>query len=96
MSLRDEMADDLDAFFDVDEFAVEATVAGASVYGLFDRPHAETIEVSGYSPALYCKTSDVNAVVEGTEVTVDGTDYTVVGIELDGTGVTKLILQEAS
>jgi hypothetical protein len=90
------MADDLDAFFDVDEFAVTAAVAGVSVYGLFDRPHAEDIEVSGYSPALYCKTSDVSAAVEGDAVTVNGTDYTVIGIEDDGTGVTKLILREAS
>ncbi len=95
MSLQDDRAGDLDVFLDTDDFAVTATVAGVSVSALFDRLYGETEEIAGYRPALHCKTTDVSSVAEGDAVTVEGVSYIVAGIEEDGTGITRFVLEEA-
>lgn len=86
---------DLGAFFDPDVFGVEAVFAGlaAPVTVIFDRPSAEALEVSGYAPEIWAKSSDVSAVAVGAAVTVNGTAYTVATIEPDGTGVTRMELE---
>ena len=94
MSIQDQMDDDLDLFFDLEALAVSATVGGATVSGIFDRPYKEDEMVAGYAPVLYCKTSAVTAVVEGTAVVIGGVNYEVAGIQPDGTGVTGLVLQD--
>lgn len=92
-SLLDQMNDDLDLIFDLSAFAREATVGGRTVNGIFDRPYKEETGISGFVPVLYCKSSDVATVAEGTAVVIDGVSYEVVVPQPDGSGVTALVLE---
>ncbi|MHC1697771.1 MAG: hypothetical protein AB9919_06885 [Geobacteraceae bacterium] len=97
--------DDLDIFFG--DFAATATVGiSAPISVIFDAPYKgisiETNEIEGYAPAATAKSSDVAAlsIAHGTAISISGTpgseydgDYTVIGIEPDGQGLTKLILE---
>jgi len=94
MTMKGTLTTDLDTFFNTDEFAVNATINSETVNGVFDNEYIEDIEVSGTSPVFTCKTSDVNDVSQDDPVTIDGTGYHVVSIEPDGTGITKLVLEE--
>lgn len=93
MSLDELLLSDLDTLFDADEFAVEATIGGATVRGILDDEYIEDADIAGTRPVLVCKTADVAAVDQGDTVTIDGTDYEVVIPQPDGTGVTRLVLE---
>jgi hypothetical protein len=95
MSFRNQMDDDLDGMMDLEVFAEQATVGGTVISVIFDDEYGEALGVSGTSPAIWCKSSDVAAVAVGAAVTVGGGSYTVAGIEPDGTGVTVLRLQRS-
>lgn len=95
MSFSNQMDNDLDGMLDLNVFAVSATVAGTVISVMFDAEYGEALGVSGTSPAIWCKSSDVAAVAVGAAVTVGGGSYTVAGIEPDGTGVTVLRLQRS-
>ncbi len=95
MSFSDQMDDDLDAMLDTAVFGLAATVAGTAVNVIFDEAYGEGYDVAGTSPAIWCKTSDVNAAVIGDAVTVNGASYTVSGIEPDGALLTVLRLVDA-
>ena len=97
--------DDLDDFFEVDDFAdlaIFTRVGGSaiSVSGIFDAPQAsrsagDMLEVTAPSPQFLCTSADVMGVSEGDELTVRGVDYTVRVVLTDGTGVTTLILERS-
>jgi hypothetical protein len=95
MGLQDQMDDDLDGMLDLNVFAVSAMVGGTVMSVVFDDEYGEALGVNGTSPAIWCKSSDVASVAVGAAVTVGGGSYTVAGIEPDGTGVTKIRLQES-
>lgn len=92
--------EDLDRFFGLrgSSFAVTATIDGNSVTGIFDHEFV-TIEdglaqVEAEKPVFTCATSDVSAIDHGDTCTVNGTNYLVVSNQPDGTGVSKLLLEE--
>ncbi len=46
------------------------------------------------APAVLAKSSDVSAAVHGTPLVYGGTTYHVIGIEPDGQGMTRLVLEK--
>lgn len=72
---------------------VTATVGGVSVSAIFDNGYNAVMGIDGSTPVITAKSSDVSSAVRGTAVVVDGVSYTVQGIEPDGLGITRLILE---
>jgi len=92
--------EDLTEFFDTNSFAVAATIDGATVNGILDKEYVEVsagrVDIVGYKPTFTCATSDVSDVDNGTMVSISGESeiFTIAHIENDGTGVSKVILEE--
>ncbi len=92
--------ENLDVFFDTDEFAVEATVNAFDMNVIFDLPTMEYVNgeasVEGQKPLIQCKTQDLTDANarRRDEITVDGTDYTISQIRHEGNG-TSLVFLEA-
>jgi len=96
---------DIDMLFE--EFAdATATIGADSISVIFDAPYKgvsiETNEIEAYSPMATVKSTDVAAlsIAHGTSIIISGTPggeydgtYTVIGIEPDGQGTKKLILE---
>ncbi len=89
-------SEDLTAFFDTDGFAVSATVGGGTVVGIFDHAYVEAQGVAGEVPVFLCASSSVSSVAVGDALTVNGQAYAVRAKQADGTGLTRLILEETS
>jgi hypothetical protein len=92
--------ENLDAFFDTEEFAVVATVNAFDLNVIFDLPTMEFVNgeasVEGQHPFLQCKTQDLidaNA-RRRDEITVETTDYVISQIRHEGNG-TSLVFLEA-
>lgn len=94
MSLDDYLIDDLDTFFAADEFGVEAVVDGETINAILDDEYVEDLDVAGTRPILICRTDEVEEVVQGDSVTIGETNYQVIATKPDGTGVTRLVLEE--
>lgn len=98
-----ESAADLAAFFDSDDFGVAATYTpngyphpsskSRTVNGIFDREFAVVGDVESFAPVFLCAGSDVSDVTHGASLRVEEDDYKVRGIEPDGTGMTRLVLE---
>lgn len=76
-----------------------ATVGGVSKDGIFDDAYLDPLGIAGSQPALVCVSADVSTAAQGTAVVVNSVSYTV-GSKADnpedlGTGMTRLLLQEA-
>lgn len=92
--------EDLDAFLNVDEFAVTATVTlhdgtTKAVRGIFDDPYLNAqlgeYEADSSRPRLTCKEADVALVRRGDTVEIDGRVYDVLtSAQPDGTGMALL------
>ncbi|MBL1293073.1 MAG: hypothetical protein COB61_004290 [Thiotrichales bacterium] len=100
-----ESPEDLALFFDPDEFGVEmlySTPANAlthpanavPVVVIFDREFIDFGEVEGFSPAATCPLAHVPGIEHGALLSEAGDLYSVVGIEPDGQGLVRLILEE--
>jgi len=94
------------AFFDTDEFGVAASVTidggGAeTVNGVFDNEYVGVLDgeastpVESTRPVFTVATDDVTGIGHGDSVVISGTTYTVRGVEPDGTGVTRLVMEAA-
>lgn len=94
MRFSNQMDDDLDGMMDLEVFAEQATVGGTVISVIFDDEYGEALGVSGTSPAIWCKSSDVEDVEVGDAVTVGGGSYTVAKPIPDGTGITVLMLKK--
>ena len=88
-------AEDLAPFFDVDDFAVAATLGGNAVTGIFDAAYIEPLGnlVEGASPVFSLPTASAAGAAHGTALVIGATTYKVQGIEPDGTGITVLRLE---
>jgi len=94
--------DDLDAFLQVDDFALEAMVTprgGVSrqIRGVFDEPYFNAelgeYEVDATQPRLTCKAGDVADLRDRDQVTIKGQDYYLLSNpQEDGTGMAVLAL----
>jgi len=94
MNLQSHIESDLNTFFSTDDFATAATIDGKTVKGIFDNAYIEDLDVSGTIPVFVCKKNDVSDVSQGDPVEIGETSYQVASIEPDGTGVTRLVLEE--
>jgi len=89
---------DLEQLF-ANDFSVAATYNGSTVRGIFDNEYRPAefggeVGVAGTDPAFTCRTSEINAAVEGETITISGVNYTIRDIMPDGTGVTELVLEK--
>ena len=85
------------AFFQLADFAVNATLAGLPVRGIFDADYQLQDMASGImstAPVLTLASANVPANVVGASVVVGGVTYKVVEPMPDGTGVTVLRLRK--
>jgi len=75
---------------------VAASVGAVSgVEGTFDNAYEDAFGiVAGTSPSLLILTAAAPAVAHGTAVVIGGVSYTVTNVRPDGTGMTRLMLQE--
>jgi hypothetical protein len=73
-----------------------ATIDGTdTVDGVFDNGFTASLGglVEDAAPSFRCLTTQVPAVAHGTPVTINAVDYTVIGVQPDGTGAVRLLLQ---
>jgi len=78
------------------DFAVDATVAGVGVLGIFDDAYQDVLGlVAGTTPVFLLPTASVGSATLGSSVVIGAASYTIARIEPDGTGLTRLVLQEA-
>lgn len=99
--------ENLDAFLQVDEFAVTATITLAggavrSVNGIFDDPYLDAqlgeYRLDTSSPRLQASEAKLAGVQRGDAVVIDGVDYLALAVpKSDGTGMAtlELVKQEA-
>jgi len=91
------MTEDLAPFFA--DFAVNATVNGAAVRGIFDNGFASAevglVGLSSARPMLTLPTAGLSADPVGQTAVVNGTSYLVAVHQPDGTGVSTLMLERA-
>lgn len=88
------IVEDFAAYFA--DFGVDVTIGAAAVRGIFDNDYIEPLGMSGSAPSLLLASADATSVVAGTTtVTIDGASYTVVKSAPDGSGLTRLTLEEA-
>jgi hypothetical protein len=91
------MTEDLAPFFA--DFAVDATVNGQAVRGIFDNGFASAevglVGMSSARPMLTLPTAGLSADPVGQTVVVGGTSYLVAAHQPDGTGVSTLMLERA-
>lgn len=91
-------------FFDTDDFGVAATYtpdggSPTTVNGIFDNEFFEVgaggeVAVAMEQPRFTCKTSDVSSAAEGDAITINSIDYIIRVVQIDGTGITVLVLEE--
>ena len=91
------MTEDLAPFFA--DFAVNATVNGQAVRGIFDNGFASAevglVGMSSARPMLTLPTAGLSADPVGQTAVVGGTSYLVAAHQPDGTGVSTLMLERA-
>jgi hypothetical protein len=91
------MTEDLAPFFA--DFAVDATVNGQAVRGIFDNGFASAevglVGMSSARPMLTLPTAGLSANPVGQTAVVGGTSYLVAAHQPDGTGVSTLMLERA-
>jgi len=87
-------------FFDADEFGVVAIYDGSvSVSGLFENEFlgvdiGAAVPIESTRPVFTCRASDVSGITHGKIVLINTVTYTVQGVEIDGTGIVKLVLEK--
>ena len=81
------------------DFAVDATVNGQAVRGVFDNGFAlgdvGMAGMAGSQPVLSLPTASVPASPIGVAAVVNATNYLVAAHEPDGTGMSRLLLERA-
>ena len=107
MTLKTQITSDISTFFNTDEFADEASYTPAKYAQVHDEGTGHTTTINGnlykdfvvingneaYLPIFECATANVSTAAHGDRLTINSVDYKVVGIEPDGTGVTKLAME---
>lgn len=66
-----------------------------AVDGIFDAAYEEAADIEGSSPMFACATASVSGARHGDALAVAGISYVVRGVQPDGTGWTKLVLELA-
>lgn len=95
------MINDTSDFFEIDDFAEYATVAGRRMKVIFDKVPTQYTEgfsqITSHTPQITCQTVDLakGKADQGKEVVVRKVKYVIVDIEDDGTGISTVFLHEA-
>lgn len=86
--------EDLSVFFNDDTPGfLTVVIDGTETGALFDNQFQETNFIESSNPLLYVKTADITDVAVNSVVMNGATEYRVIGVEDDGTGITKLELR---
>lgn len=97
------MAEDLDVFFQDEDFASSATYtpdggSASTISGIFDDEYVEVdgqnVGIASNMPVFQCKTSDVISASDGDALVVNAVNYTIRVVKHDGTGMTILMLEK--
>lgn len=89
------MNEDLSLFFNVDDFAVEVTIDGHKINGIFNSEYVETNFTQTKVPVFTYSKSDKSDVAINSVLVHDGITYKVKVIQHDGTGlINKLQLEK--
>lgn len=79
------LTEDLDTFFETDDFAEELTLDGATISGIFSEEPIEVDFVPTKKPVLICTADDAATVQINSTVLRNGATYKVKRIERDET-----------
>lgn len=99
------MDNPISEFFETTDFAQSVTYtpsggSSVSILGIFDNEFSlNDISEMGYqnmNPYITCKTSDVNNATNGDTFVISSVTYYVIGVQPDGTGITRIILSKNS
>jgi hypothetical protein len=74
----------------------DATLPGGVVVPVvFDAPHADALGglMESSKPTVLGRTADLSAIDHDAELSIDGNVWRVVGVQPDGTGMTRLMLE---
>lgn len=89
-------AEDLTTFFQATEHAVVAELDGLPVVGIFNQPHAEAYNgIATSRPEFTLPSAAAERVTLNSELRIGDLRFQVRSVEPDGTGVTRLTLQES-
>lgn len=89
------MNEDLSLFFNVDDFAVEVTIDGYGINGIFSAEYVETNFTQTKVPVFTYSKGDKSDVAINSVLMHDGITYKVKVIQHDGTGlINKLQLEK--
>lgn len=69
-------------------------INGNSVDGAFDNGFINVGIVESQAPVFECRESDIGIVTHGMVITSDAVSYKVRGVQPDGTGLIKLVLEK--
>lgn len=72
----------------------EAEIGGQAVLGIFDNDYLDPLGMEASAPSFLAQAADLTGVVHGTAVTIGGVIYTARNLRPDGTGLTRVVLQE--
>lgn len=93
-------AEDLGAFFDIDDGFAELAVSGATEFAVIMlNPQADVLGIETSGPSCRARTADVAALQHGSAIALRGATWFVVGVQPDGTGpggTTVLSLRKAA
>lgn len=97
MTFKTDIIDDLDTFFDEDEFAVVATLAGGGTIRVIPIPtYMETLGVENMEMEIEAKYSDVSALVQNSTLVIGGVTHYVMQTPVnDGTGAIRIPLSKS-
>lgn len=88
MSFEEDFSEFIDDFKDV------VTKGDASTFNaIFDEPFYDAMQVEASVPSLLAATADVAGIEQGNPLVVNEVTYYVRGIEPEGTGMTRLVLE---
>lgn len=88
-------AEDLSAFFSVEELAVAATLDGVAVTGIFDNAYTEVFGMASRAPMFTLPSASAASATQSSALVVDGVAYRVTAVQPDGTGMSVLMLERS-
>ena len=77
------------------DFGSDVVIGAATVRGIFDDAYQDALGMGSSGPVLLCAAADVTSVTHGTALSIGGVGYTIVSKQPDGTGISRLVLQES-